>query len=583
MDNIDNEKDLKSLDYLQDEDEQNLYLRNDLLNNFNNNNINNDINNIDNINMNNPNFINYDNLSNEINTDIDLDKNNVDIENTQAAFVQTLNLQINQLQKLLEEKNKEFDNLNNENNKMKLLLIQEQKKIIEKDNLIYSLNANKKNLEEKINKYKINEENLQNKIKELNYKIIELNQNMISKENMNQFNDKIKNIIESNNNKENINDNENNFAINEKIGVEMTKLNNSIDELEIKNNKLVFENKTLNNKITTIISDKNGEISIYKSIYQTQINNLNKIISYLNTRISESFSEKNIIKTNKKVDNLISGEIIEKFNTLENKLNLYDKENSDLRKENQNLKNELDELKLVTNSKEKIIEKLQTDFEMMENEYNNNLPNNLNQIGNTKNDEIKSSEYNQYISELLNKQNILEKENYNLRNGLKQMTKNINDANDIYFKRKSQYDNNIKIRDNKLKEYKNKISILKIKINELHQEIKILKNNKLGDNNQLSFLSQNINDVNNQKKIVSHTPMMQKKEIPFELNLENKGNNKENQENKDIFEDIKISEVPKLTENQQQIEANINQQDFKYIQEYKDILNKVDEQLNKYN
>ena len=583
MDNIDNEKDLKSLDYLPDEDEQNLYLRNDLLNNFNNNNINNDINNIDNINMNNPNFINYDNLSNEINTDIDLDKNNVDIENTQAAFVQTLNLQINQLQKLLEEKNKEFDNLNNENNKMKLLLIQEQKKIIEKDNLIYSLNANKKNLEEKINKYKINEENLQNKIKELNYKIIELNQNMISKENMNQFNDKIKNIIESNNNKENINSNENNFAINEKIGVEMTKLNNSIDELEIKNNKLVFENKTLNNKITTIISDKNGEISIYKSIYQTQINNLNKIISYLNTRISESFSEKNLIKTNKKVDNLISGEIIEKFNTLENKLNLYDKENSDLRKENQNLKNELDELKLVTNSKEKIIEKLQTDFEMMENEYNNNLPNNLNQIGNTKNDEIKSSEYNQYISELLNKQNILEKENYNLRNGLKQMTKNINDANDIYFKRKSQYDNNIKIRDNKLKEYKNKISILKIKINELHQEIKILKNNKLGDNNQLSFLSQNINDVNNQKKIVSHTPIMQKKEIPFELNLENKGNNKENQENKDIFEDIKISEVPKLTENQQQIEANINQQDFKYIQEYKDILNKVDEQLNKYN
>ena len=583
MDNIQNEKELKSLDYLQDDDEQNLYLRNDLLNNFNNNNINNDINNIDNINMNNPNFINYENLSNEINTDIDLDKNNVDIENTQAAFVQTLNLQINQLQKLLEEKNKEFDNLNNENNKMKLLLIQEQKKIIEKDNLIYSLNANKKNLEDKINKFKTNEENLQNKIKELNYKIIELNQNMISKENMNQFNDKIKNIIESNNNKENINDNENNLAINEKIGVEMTKLNNSIDELEIKNNKLVFENKTLNNKITTIISDKNSEISIYKSIYQTQINNLNKIISYLNTRISESFSEKNIIKTNKKVDNLISGEIIEKFNTLENKLNLYDKENSDLRKENQNLKNELDELKLVTNSKEKIIEKLQTDFEMMENEYNNNLPNNLNQIGNAKNDEIKSSEYNQYISELLNKQNILEKENYNLRNGLKQMTKNINDANDIYFTRKTQYDNNIKIRDNKLKEYKNKISILKIKINELHQEIKILKNNKLGDNNQLSFLSQNINDVNNQKKIVSHTPIMQKKEIPFELNLENKGNNKDNQENKDIFEDIKISEVPKITENQQQIETNINQQDFKYIQEYKDILNKVDEQLNKYN
>ena len=455
MENLQNEKDLESLDYIQNEEDPNNFMHNDLINNFNNNIANN------NINMNNPNYINYENLSNEINneinTDFEFDRNNLDIENTQAAFVQTLNLQINQLQKLLEEKNKEFDNLNNENNKLKLLLIQEQKKIIEKDNLINSLNSNKKSYEDKINKYKINEENLKNKIKELNYKIIELNQNMISKENMNQFNNKIKNIIESENNNEEINTNENNLIINEKIGVEITKLNNSIDELEIKNNKLVFENKTLNNKISTMISDKTDEINIYKSIYQTQINNLNKIISYLDSRISEAFSDKNTNKAYNKVNNLISGEIIEKFNILESKLNSYDKENSELRKENQNIKIELDELKLVTKSKEKIIEKLQADFGMMENEYRNNIPNNLNQMGNIKNDEINSEEYAQYINELTNKQKALEKENYNLKNGLKQMTKNINEANDIYFKRKTQYDNNIKIRDNKLREYKNKI------------------------------------------------------------------------------------------------------------------------------
>ena len=57
---------------------------------------------------------------------------------------------------------------------------------------------------------------------------------------------------------------------------------------------------------------------------------------------------------------------------------------------------------------------------------------------------------------------MLERENNNLRNGLKQMTKNINEANEIYFKRKANYDNNIKIRDVKLKEYKTKISILKM-------------------------------------------------------------------------------------------------------------------------
>ena len=317
---------------------------------------------------------------------------------------------------------------------------------------------------------------------------------------------------------------------------------------------------------------------------------MNKIISYLNSRISESFSDKSMIKTNNKTNNLISNEIIEKFNILENKLNSFDKENSELRKENQNIKNELDELKLVTKSKEKIIEKLQNDFGIMENEYRNNLPNNLNQMGIIKNDEINSAEYVQYINELTNKQNTLENENNNLRNGLKQMAKNINEANDIYFKRKAQYDNNIKIRDNKLREYKNKISILKMKINELHQEIRILKNNKVANYNQASFLSQNNNDMNNnqlkneQMNLISHTPKIKKKEIPFELNLERKEKlNEINENNKDIFGDIKISEVPRITETQQQNNSDINPQDMKNIQEYKDLLNKVDEQLQKYN
>ena len=78
------------------------------------------------------------------------------------------------------------------------------------------------------------------------------------------------------------------------------------------------------------------------------------------------------------MNNLISKEIIDKFNALENKLNTYDKENGELRQENQNIKNELDELKLIAESKEKIIQKLQNDIEMMEKEYNSNsLSNNF--------------------------------------------------------------------------------------------------------------------------------------------------------------------------------------------------------------
>ena len=276
---------------------------------------------------------------------------------------------------------------------------------------------------------------------------------------------------------------------------------------------------------------------------------------------------------------------------MENKLNTYDKENGELRQENQNIKNELDELKLIAESKEKIIQKLQNDFEMMEREYNNNnsLPNNLQRINNN---EINSNDYNQYINELMNKQNMLEIENNNLRNGLKQMTKNINEANEIYFKRKANYDNNIKIRDDKIKEYKNKISILKIKINELYNEINILKSNRGNiDNNLNSFLSQNNNDmINNQFKtdqnnLLSNTSKIKRKDIPFELNLENNqfDNINSQMDKDDIFGDIKISEVPKISETKERNNSHYNKEDLKYIQEYKDILNKVEEQLKEYN
>ena len=581
-------------------------------------------------NINDENMQNYDM---ENNLDInDFDKNmnnNMDINITQEAFVQTLNLQIKQLQELLDNKNKEFDNLNNENNKLKLLLIQGQKKLIDRENNLHSVNIIKKDLEEKINKYKLESENMQSKIKDLNYKIIELNQNIISKENLSQFNNKIKNVLseEKANTNKNINNEEKiNTIINEKYEIELKRLNNLIDELEIKNNRLNFDNKALNNKIDNITKDKNYEMNIYKTIYQNQINNLNKIIINLNNRISQLLSEKKIINF-QGGSNLIKKEILEKFNELENKLNIYDKENCDLRKENQSIKNELEELKLVGDSKEKIIQKLQTDFELMENEYNNNLATTQKIDDNLK---INNTNKSQYINELINKQKNLKKENNDLKYGLKQMTKNINEANKLYFKKKAEYDKTLEVRDNKLKEYRKKISLLKMKINELHQEINFLKENKgdfLNSNNNnihYSFLTQNNNDVNTdinkinkikkeQKKIRSFTPKARGNignKCPFEINLDNKnGQNNEINECNDIFEDIKISEIKKekentsikpvnLKKNNKEINNNENnekkhlnidiaklgnnEQELKYLQEYKDTLNKIDEQLNKF-
>ena len=172
MSKLINGKDMLNQEFL-DNDEQNNYMQNQNINNENlNYNINNNL------------KYNDNNNNNDNDNDNDFDNNinnNIDIESTQEAFIQTLNLQIKQLQDLLEQKNKEFDILNNENNKLKLLLIQEQKKLIDKENILHSINTQKKNLDEKMNKYKNESEEMQSKIKELNYKIIELNQNIISK------------------------------------------------------------------------------------------------------------------------------------------------------------------------------------------------------------------------------------------------------------------------------------------------------------------------------------------------------------------------------------------------------------------
>ena len=560
-------------------------------------------------NINNNNIIN-DNINNNVNSN-DYEpniNNNIDVASTQETFIQTLNLQIKQLQELLDNKNKDFDSLNTESNKLKLLLIQEQKKFIDKENVIHSLNIQKKNLEDILNKNKIESETMQTKIKELNYKLIELNQNMISKEHIYQFNNKIKNVLEKDDTN-NDTQNQNNIILTEKYEIELKRLSNVIDELEIKNNKLAFDNKTLNARITTIINDKNAEIDIYKSIYQNQVNNLNKVIMNLNNKITQFFSEKNI-NNYKGYNNLMKNEIMDKFNELEKKLNVYDKENNDLRKENQNIKSELEELKLVADSKEKIIQKLQTDFEIMENEYNNSLFASQKFDDNLKMNDMNKS---QYINELINKQKKLIKENKDLKVGLKQMTNNINEANQLYFKKKAEYDKTLLVRDNKLKEYKTKIALLKMKINELHQEINILKEYKGADflysnNNYNSFFTQNNNDNNNNnqtkknpKKLITFTPKVRKSNVPFEINLENRTiQNNDIPDGNEIFGDIKISEVPKenksikpnsLKGNNENDKTKISdidklanhERDLKYIQEYKDTLNKVTEQLNKLN
>ena len=186
----------------------------------------------------------------------------------------------------------------------------------------------------------------------------------------------------------------------------------------------------------------------------------------------------------------------------------------------------------MTESKEKIIQKLQNDFANLENEYNNNNP---------KMDTIEKTEY---VNKLIEKQKYLIKENKNLKTGFEKMTKNINEANSLYFKKKEDYDKILQEKDRKLKEYKKKIVLLKIKINELHQEINLLKEYKgvkikyINKNKYYSSKTYNYNNKNlknkEHKRLLTYTPKIRNNPVAFDINLEMKTEENDN----DIFGDI---------------------------------------------
>ena len=125
------------------------------------------------------------------------------------------------------------------------------------------------------------------------------------------------------------------------------------------------------------------------------------------------------------------------------------------------------------------------------NEINNNEINN--NINNNYNNNVNNNNNNENMENLLNEQKRLIEENEVLKNNYEQMTLGINEANELFLNKQKEYENIINYQNEKIKEYKYKISLLKIKINELHSELNALQNNNQirGVNN---FYPNNNND-----------------------------------------------------------------------------------------
>jgi hypothetical protein len=78
----------------------------------------------------------------------------------------------------------------------------------------------------------------------------------------------------------------------ENFEIEINNLKNKLNEEEIKNSKLAFDNNILSNKIESINKEKEEQIKVIESLYQKQIDNCNKSISQLNNKLLQSLKRK---------------------------------------------------------------------------------------------------------------------------------------------------------------------------------------------------------------------------------------------------------------------------------------------------
>ena len=397
----------------------------------------------------------------EIRQNISIENNEQENYLEEGKIMNPMILEIEQLKEALVQANEKMKTIIQENNSLKLSNVDSIKELSLKDSIIDSNKQEISRLVSKISLMESEEELNKKMIKELNYKIIELNQQIESNKTLYKISQKIK--------KEKPEEIEPNYLL------QINELNNKINEIEIKNSKLEFDNKNLLDKIDIINQEKKTEFDILDSLNKKKYTIYEKSIERLNEMINELLNEKQNDHLDTFNDTGIQNEIYKHFNEFEVKIKQLNDINSLIKNENQKLKNENEELSIIINGKETIIEKLQSNINKIENDFRQKIS----EINPINNELINNNENNETIEQLLNEQKKLVEENDILRNNYEQMTQGINEANELFLAKQKEYENTINAQVAKLKEYKFKISVLKIKVNELHSEIEFLQERQI--------------------------------------------------------------------------------------------------------
>ena len=275
-----------------------------------------------------------------------------------------------------------------------------------------------------------------------------------------------------------------------------------LNELEVENSKLKFEQNVLKNQVEIANIDKENEIAIMKSLHKKELDNYESYAKMLKSQLEDAYKSRNdnLITNNTDLDNLKqNSKLFLQISTLENKIRELDNENFKLKKALSKAQSETAETQIKLENKEQIIDKLQKEYQgaiTQCQEQIANLEENQNILSN--NDEENQKMIGALMQE---KQDLIEKINQ-LNNGFIVMKQGLDEANELFMNKKTFMENEIANARTKTNEYKRKVQILKIKINELQEEIAFLKQEN--ETLTLTFNQSQNNPIQVQTELVNH-------------------------------------------------------------------------------
>ena len=303
-------------------------------------------------------------------------------------------------------------------------------------------------------------------------------------------------------------------SINQKdLTDKLINLSNQLDNLTIIKSRLEYDNKILANKLNSLQLEHENEVTMLKTIHNSEIAKKNKIISNLQNGLTQLKLPSNEIN-NISFQNIIHPQsIMEEFSNFERKTKMIKDDNLKLYNLVNNLESKVKTYEESIQRKDNYIKELQNNLENIENQF---------KLNKEENESINKE--NQYqIEKFSQEREELIKQNSNYKNAYENFNIGIQDVNDLFSQKAKSFQTLILNYNQKLRE-------LQMKIDQLTEQNEVLSL----ENQKLKRINQRYErrDFNLNKKI----PFTRTRNLSFNSSGKNLLNTSYNNSNRNINE-----------------------------------------------